>query len=86
MTNENTNTVDEVYTARLTAALQLEDKCFAKYDAARVALAKVANGTETDRALAADEVQYRWSMCQAATERVNAVRMTAKTVEQYFNK
>lgn len=85
MTN-NTNIVDEVYTARLTAALQLEDKCFAKYDAARTALASVAGGTETERALAADEVQYRWSMCQAATERVNAVRMTATSVAQYFQK
>lgn len=86
MTNENTNTVDEVYTARLTAALQLEDKTYAKYDAARVALAKVANGTETERALAADEVQYRWSLCLVATERVNAVRATATSVAAYFAK
>ena len=80
-------TVDDVYLARLTAALQLEDKTYAKHEAARLAyLAAKKSGTATERALAADEVDYRWSLCNAATKRVEAVRMTAPTAAAYFAK
>lgn len=80
-------TIDDVYLARLTAALQLEDKTYAKHESARRAyLAAKEFGTETDRAVAADEVEYRWSMCIAATKRVEAVRMTAPDAAAYFAK
>jgi hypothetical protein len=80
-------TVDDVYLARLTAALQLEDKTYAKHESARIAYLAAKNyGTTTDIALAADEVEYRWSLCNAATKRVEAVRMTAPTAAAYFAK
>jgi len=80
-------TVDDVYLARLTAALQLEDKTYAKHEAARVAYRNEKEwGGKTAIAIAADEVEYRWSLCQAATARVNAVRATAPNAAAYFAK
>ena len=79
--------IDDVYFARLNAALQLEDRTYSKHESARLAYRnRKADGTPADIAVAADEVEYRWTLCQAATARVNAVRATAPNRAAYFAK